>query len=219
MTSAERLKFSYLFILILLNKETLFKKKDDKKVEDIFNTWNLVLVGCIILSHFQSIITLIGYGALVSSKYYKAVKKYFTLGRFVIFASISTIILSYIIYNQMDAIFDKFNSYSSEKKDIVSGLIKAVGLSIIAALFSSNKREMLIMGGLISCFVFMIGGERVNMILVCLIFYAFTEENKLGHPFMIALLFYFSYKSITFIDSVYQYGDGFYEIMDDLTNN
>lgn len=214
MLSAERLKFSYLFLLILLNKNSFVQKNNKNSDANIFNISNLILIGCIILSHFQSILTITAYAVLVSKKYYHVVTKFLTFGRLVIFVSISIIIGSYIVYNQMDAIMSKFNTYSSGNKDILMDLSKALGLTALSAMISSNKREMLMMGGLMSCFVFILGGERLNMILVCMIIYAFTEENKLGHPLILMILCYFSYKSINFINNVYDFGDGFFDLKD-----
>jgi hypothetical protein len=217
LTSAERLKFSYFFILIMLNSESINFKINKKNQNKIFNYFDLTLTTCIILSHFQSIIMLMGYVALESENYYKKIKQYLTFTRFIIFGSLAIVIFSYTIYHEIDSILAKFNVYSSENKDILPGLVKAIGLTIVSVIISSNKKQILFMGGLLSCFVFMLGGDRVNMILVCMIVYAFAEEKKLSHPAMILILFYFSYKSIDFIDSVYEYGDGFY-IIDHLEN-
>ena len=57
--------------------------------------------------------------------------------------------------------------------------------------------------------VILLGGQRVNMIAVTLVFILCVSEKKTNHPLIICLFTYFSLKSIPFIYNIYYNGNGF----------
>ena len=57
--------------------------------------------------------------------------------------------------------------------------------------------------------VVILGGQRVNMIAVTLLFILCISEKRLKHPLIILLLTFFSLKSIPFVYNIYHNGDGF----------
>jgi hypothetical protein len=188
--SAERLKFAF---IIITYSFIFYEKIVIKKI--------LLLLS--IGAHFQSAIFLLG---LITYK-----------GNFLIFVKKKenwllilpvTILLIYIIkFYFIDNLIHKFNVYSrsGEIYDLINP-----SLLFLVSIFSLNSR-------LVALKIFMIfvplfytfGGDRLTMIYFMLLFYTLGLENNLNKPLFIALLFYYSLKTIFFISNIYMFGTGF----------
>ncbi|KMS50683.1 hypothetical protein V474_06180 [Novosphingobium barchaimii LL02] len=101
---------------------------------------------------------------------------------------------------------EKIEAYQAyDVMEVASGALLAA-----VALFVSRERLhvlMMLTLPLIATFVF--GGGRMNMITATVFVYIVVRESRTGHPLVLLLMAYLSFKSIGYIDSVLQYGTGF----------
>ena len=54
------------------------------------------------------------------------------------------------------------------------------------------------------------GASRINVMAVTFLLYLAVTERRASHPLMLALLVYFSLKTIPFVENIYAWGDGYY---------
>jgi hypothetical protein len=194
MTGAERLKISYIFLILA----ALFTGRV-----------RLLLLSISPLAHLQSILVLI---SVVTAFFEGFIKK--LIFRF----SVSKrAIRSLLLLSGVVVIFGYFLSEGVLRKamDYASGdillfeLVNAGILSLIALYVSHKRLQMfLILFPLIPA-IAILGGARVNMIAFTLVIYYLMVERRLHHPLIYLLMMYFSIKTITFINGIFLYGDGF----------
>lgn len=193
MTGAERLKLAFIFIF-------LAALADQKKWKMAFG------VGSIFL-HLQSIILL----ASLVLNYYKYMISKALHGRlpkrdFLIFVSILFLVWI-LLYNMLDSINSKFESYSEGGS--LAGALQIAIFLLAGLLFINNRFGFFISLLPLMIATLFIGGERVNMIAVFAGVYLFWVERKGNHPFLYVTMIYFLFKSVPFVSNILKYGDGF----------
>jgi len=195
MTGAERLKFAFIFIVYFF----LFF---DKKISFFFAFLSP-------LAHFQILIFWAGgllyfyaYPLLRFMKTLKIDIKTFA-GLVVIFFLFVAFFLKF-----SDSLESKFNTYFSERS--LSDLLNLLLLSVIVLIVSRRKFALFLMLSLISFFVLIVGGSRVNIIAFFLSLFFLIIERRANHPLFLLLMLYFSIKSVPFVKNILDYGNGFY---------
>jgi len=194
MTSAERLKISYIFLILAM--QFADKKRFLFLLSSPFaHLQNIILLSLTVLIYFEDL--------LKDFIFNKVVKKRGVLSLIMIVVVVTAVIL-YLL----DNILNKASSYIAQ--DIaITELINLVILAAIA-FYVSKKRFRIFLIVLPSIPLIMsIGGTRFNMIAITLIIYLLMEERKLHHPLIYLLMAYFSIKSIPFVNNIILYGDGF----------
>ncbi|WP_278367168.1 hypothetical protein [Marinobacter salarius] len=194
LTGAERLKFGVFFMVCSI----------------VFSNWlKGVFFASALVSHFQTI-SLVP-SAFVYSMYNNLVRLFFS-GKlsfyllryfvFLIFVFLSLVIIFW------DALFGKFSDYFKEDFDGYN-FINILALLFCSVLVSSNWKRIACSLAPFFFLVFLFGDSRVNILAVLFVFFAFIKEKRLSHPLSIALLVYFSFKSIFLVYNIYIYGHGF----------
>tara|TARA_B100001057_G_scaffold499631_1_gene611048 strand:+ start:3409 stop:4371 length:963 start_codon:yes stop_codon:yes gene_type:complete len=194
MTGAERLKIAYIIIFWA----TLYTSNKGR-----------ALTGISGFAHLQNFIM---FPSLLLAHYSLAIRRLLTAAKFKkehLFVSIITIVfatLFFIIFN--DAIIRKVLA-SIENSDTSIQILNLLILSTVAFFATRNRWRMALILLPMYPAVSILGGQRVNMIAVTLVLYFLIRERAINHPFVLALLLYFSFKSIPFIQNIIQYGSGF----------
>lgn len=193
LTSAERLKFAYLFAALTITLPP---------------AWRLAAAACSLLSHFSVMIIFLSISLperarLAIASLRAGGLKALTSIAFLI-AILSSFAIFYII--SRESYTEKIEAYQTyDVIEVASGALLAA-----IALFVSRERLqvlMMLILPLIATFVF--GGGRMNMITATIFVYIVVRESRTGHPLVLLLMAYLSFKSIGYIDSVLQYGTGF----------
>lgn len=184
-TSAERLKFAYIcFFLALL----------------AVGRFRLVWLAMAPLAHFQSLIT---YGSLFIWHFFTrlSARTKVAIGAF---ALIGTGAALYLFYG---ALVGKFLSYQGQGGllDILSGLAL---FSVALAIFPNRLKVFATLAPLI-VITFILGSDRMNMVVFSSFIYICLVENKTRHPAVLLIMSYFSIKALGFCLNVLEYGHGF----------
>jgi len=202
MTSAERLKFAYVFLILAAISKDRMKK---------------ILFIASIAMHFQSVLLVIGqlvylYSGrlkqrLLSKGRSKNKKNIF---RFFIFAVLGSVFLIYL----KDGILIKAEG-AIENSNSGIGELAQLFLLFIASIFlvHKNKFEICTMFLFYSLVILLIGGSRVNMIVYTSVVYIILSEGALNRftvraiPFFLIAI-YLSFKSIGYIQRTFVQGHG-----------
>lgn len=193
LTSAERLKFAYLFAALSVVLPP---------------AWRFAAAACSLLNHFSVIIIFLSISLPERARLAIASLR---TGGFKALTSIVflvAILSSFFIFYMLSraSYTEKIEAYQAyDVMEVASGALLAA-----VALFVSKQRLhvlMLLTLPLIATFVF--GGGRMNMITATVFVYTVVRESRTGHPLVLLLMAYLSFKSIGYIDSVLQYGTGF----------
>lgn len=198
MTGAERLKFAFILLILAEITEKKWLKVIFSSLSIFAHLQSLILIGSTILGSFsQKIID-----ALRGNK----------LPVRIVFSFFAVVLLGlFFVYYKQDDIWLKFRSYASDVIQF-SEIFQIAALLIAAVYFAKNKIALLFSFIPLGVSVLILGGQRVNMIAVIVAILFFWKEGKPNHPFMYALMLYFSIKSIPFVSNIINYGDGFYGI-------
>ncbi len=193
-TAAERLKFSYIIILISMAIGTRLGKT--------------IFLGSV-LFHFQSLINLALAGFNFATKRMASRKLSFVdLVIYVISALVSIPIIYYLYNNYALNIIDKASSYSL-KGGVVIQVIPIIVLTSFAFFIGKSKREVLSYFIPLIILVLILGGSRINMIGAVMLFYLSLKYSKYFHPLMIILYIYYAINSVLFIQNIIIYGTGY----------
>jgi hypothetical protein len=194
MTSAERLKIGYIFLIWAF----IFEGR-----------WRVFFNILSPLAHLQSLIFII---SLFMSSISKQVRYFFVFGKFrkkeFLYIFILIFLVALIFIYLQDGILRKVQVYASESIS-VNELVNIFLLVIIGLLVTKDRLRLFLALLPLIAAVAIIGGQRVNMIAVSVFIGLMMYERRLSHPLVVLLLFYFSMKSIPFVLNIYQYGNGF----------
>lgn len=194
LTSAERLKISYL----LLVWAVLFQGRI-----------GLLMALISPMAHLQSIIFLFGIASSFFGSWFVQVAKTLRIKKSVIIGIVlPTIVTIIIVTFFFDGILRKGVGYTSVGGGAVE-IFNSMLLFVSSMAFAKSRIKYI--AALVPMIVaaYLIGGARINMIAFTLVFYIAALEHRLNHPVFIGLLIYFSYKSIFFVLNIYQFGHGF----------
>ncbi|GAB5351851.1 hypothetical protein [Qipengyuania sp. 483] len=184
-TSAERLKFAYIFLFLALMTVGRIR---------------LVWAALAPLAHFQSLIT---HGSIFIWHFFShlSARMKVAIGAGTAIGGIA------LLYFFSTALLAKFASYQGQGGllDILSGLAL---FGIALAIFHNRTRIFVTFAPLIGL-TFVLGSERMNMVTFTTFIYLCLVENKTKHPAVLAVMIYLSAKSFGFIDNVLKYGNGF----------
>lgn len=191
--SAERLKFSFIFLIIALL---------------ISGNKKIIPFGLAMLTHIQSIL-LIGpyYLAQVFDK-----KTNIWIRGLVILGFILLSAALFIFLN--DHIESKFTSYSSSTDENGTGIIGVIKTSIFILLAGISVRKIIpiICGMPLIVLSYFLGSERIGMLAFILYVFTVLYYKRKMDVLLFVIMLYFSFKSIGFISNVITYGTGYYFI-------
>lgn len=86
-----------------------------------------------------------------------------------------------------------------------------MGLLVIVGLVVLRRKQAFLVGLIpIAMAAAIFGASRINVMAVTFLLYMAVTERRVGHPLMLALLVYFSIKTIPFVENIYTWGDGYY---------
>lgn len=196
LTSAERLKFAYIFLAIAAANSSYVRTK----------IWILASA----LFHFQSFILLSSMASGYLSKIQLKRRVRFKILLLYLAALLIGVALLVVFFKLFSGyLTNKINSYSDLGG--IEGVINIVVLAMFSILIFNKKSEVLISLAACALFSLIVGPERVNMIAVSLFIYFSVLYRKASHPLTFVIMAYFSLKSIDYLFRVFSYGDGFHE--------
>lgn len=189
LTAAERLKLSFILILLAVYFEGRVRK-------------SLLFVAP--AAHFQ---TLILYAGVIFSYIPKPARhvKRSTLLRFVKYAIIASPPLIAFLFYFQETLISKFLIYFSLAGRF-SELIQWAIISVFGLVILRDRWGAACAFASMGCMILLLGGGRVNMILFFVLFILLQRERKLTHPIMLVILLYLSIKSVDFISNIFTYG-------------
>lgn len=189
LTSAERLKYAAIFILLGLLSG---------------GTARAILFLAAPFTHVQ---TLVVYAAAAVGLLFDARSTVSILGRTRSRTSISifaAIILIIFIW-QHEYIIAKIAAYADSGGDIFVML----GITALTYLTFPNRINLVLSIGSLCIASFVLGGERINMMgYILYAYYCFTY-NRGNSPYLAVMSIYVSYKSIGYVQSIFSVGHGF----------
>lgn len=194
-TSVERLKLAYIFLTAAA----------------LLTGWKAALALLLSMTaHFQSLImivaviaTKLGSRDLVRRHVTRNQLAYILLGLPVALAGFAVFALRFL-----PAIQGKIASYTNGSQ---LASLASIGLLLIVGLLVLRQKQAFVIGLLpLMLATVIFGAFRINILAVTLFLYLAIIERRTGHPAVIALLIYFSLKTIPFLENVYTWGDGYY---------
>ncbi len=186
-TSAERLKFGFLLMSLML----LFK----------FNKRIIFFIGlCSIVTHTQLIFFFSN--ALVR------ITKIFNIKFLIIIIAPLLIYLDFII----PQVLSKLDSYADRSEDYF-GAIKLIVFMILTYLAKPVIQENLIYFIPLIFGTFLFGSERLVIVSYFIFLYTATQNTQKNNKLILAVNLYLSYKSIDFVSSIINFGDGYHNIL------
>lgn len=201
MTSAERLKFAYVFLILAsLSKGNL---RGGLFFSSIF-------------MHFQSIVFVVAQLIYLYSDNFKDTflakkARVKSISRLKIF---TTLLFGMIlIFYFKDGILIKATGYLSNSRGSLSEVFQLILLFLASAPLIKKRFATISMFLFYAIAILLIGGSRVNMIAFTSVFYILLSENRLNKftiqavPFYL-LLIYLSLKSIGYIERTFIQGHG-----------
>ena len=194
MTGAERLKIAYIFLVYA----ALIPGK-----------WGTFVALLSPLAHLQSIIFLISIFLARFSKVFERMILRARLSKrnLPVMVGLSLLGGTVLIY-LWEGVLVKSTGYM-ENYGGLTETVQTVLLLVIASLVTKDRFKIFLSLSPLTVASFLLGGLRVNMIAVTVVFYIWLTEKNLSHPFVFWLLVYFTLKSIPFIHNIFQYGNGF----------
>lgn len=193
LTSAERLKFAYLFAILAALLPA---------------GWRVVALLCSLLSHFSILIV---FSAILLPPRYREAFRSLRAANANIVKSLTMLILTTAAFIAFcflyrDSLTEKIGYYESPNVvDVFSGLI----LSVVALFITNNRLNMVLTLAFPLLATLVFGGSRINMLTMTIFVYMVVNERKTSHPAVILIMLYLSYKSIGFVQSILKYGTGF----------
>lgn len=194
MTSAERLKVAYIILIL-----SFYVK----------SKWKYIMLLLSPFAHLQSIIFIITtYISSISTQLKKIITNKTITKRIASISFILIFLFLGIVTLLQDGIVNKYNSYSTDRLRITE-LINIFILLSISLYVIRDKFLVIITSIPLIIAILLVGGQRVNMIAVTIYLGLFVINRKTSHPLVLLLLFYFSLKTIPFVQNIYTLNDGF----------
>lgn len=184
-TSAERLKFSYIFLFLAMMTAGRMR---------------LIWMAMAPLAHFQSLITIT---SILIWNFFAN----FTLRVKAALVAVSAFCGIPVLYVFYEPIIEKFIIYREQAGlESLFAIIGLLGLSLV--LFENKLRTVFTMLPLI-IMTLAVGGSRLNMIAVTVFLYMAIKDQKTGNPAVLLVMCYFAFKSVVFVRDILLYGTGF----------
>lgn len=194
MTSAERLKFSIILLLLAAIASNKFLKT--------------FLSIASIFAHLQTLIVYLSlYVGFFIKKFIKILKTQSISKVDLISFAILSLLALIIILSKFENIFIKAMIYTNFAD--LSDLIKITIITVIGMIVVRDKALYAFTMLPIITGVILMGGDRLNMIAFIILIYQSANENRQNHFLIGFLLLYFFIKSPPFIYRVFVYGNGF----------
>lgn len=196
LTGAERLKFSTIIVLIGLVSSRKIIKVISLSLAPLFHVQTLILYSPVFITDIL----------LGGNRSFWAVGKFFSRRNVII---ISSFCFFAIIFFLRDYIIKKAYGYSTNSQSDLFNITVLTAISFMT--FGRNLNPSIAVASL-SMIIIVVGDSRVNMIGYMIYLYYCFEHRKANSVFFILISLYFSYKSISFVDKIIQYGDGFLNV-------
>ena len=195
--AAERLKFGFLFLTIsLIYNKSIFKKIFYLIMAIASHTQILIIVFAKVFAN--TIIKI-----LIFLKNFKFKGKFKNILLIIIFV--------YPLFYLYDHILSKFITYSgnASSNGLLQNIWQTIIFSIIGIFYAKNKNEAILMFLFILICSSILGPERITMMSYFLFFYYALMNNRGKNIAIYITTFYFSMKSIFFIQRIIENGHGF----------
>lgn len=193
LTSAERLKFAYIFAILAAILPPL---------------WRGVMIALSLLSHFSILIVFLA--LLLPQRYRKTLQSFRSGGIETLKGSFSfaLMIIAFLsfLYIYQDPIISKVSHYVLYSYEEMGA---ALLLFASAMIVTDDRENMFLTLSLPLVATFVLGGDRVNMLTISIFLYVVLREGKTNHPIVLLLMLYLSYKSLDFVGDILRYGTGF----------
>jgi hypothetical protein len=189
--SAERLKFGFIFLALSMIY-----------IDQVKRFYGFAALA--LISHVQVIIV---YVSILSNIFIKHISKLFSTGQVakLVLFFVPFLFISPLVGNQ---ILTKYQLHHGEYG--VADMAKISIFFLLALWYSREKFEIFKLFVPLFIAVFLVGGDRVNLISYFVFLY-YGVQYRGGWNFgVLATSAYFSYASIGFLSNIIQHGDGFF---------
>ncbi len=189
--SAERLKFGFIFLALSMIYIGQVKRFYG-------------FVGLALISHVQVIIV---YVSILSNVLVGHISKLFSTGQV---AKLVLFFVPFLLFPSLvgNQILTKFQLYHGEYG--IADLTKITVFFLLALWYSRDKFEAFKLFVPLFIAVFLVGGDRVNLISYFVFLYYGVQYRGGWNLGVLATSAYFSYASIGFLVKIFQHGDGFF---------
>jgi len=195
LTSAERLKFAYLMLVLAACVAATPGKA--------------LMLAASPFGHLQAFIMLPSiFLAYIESDIKKLVLKFKLNVRNFKYLALPALVIAAVVAMKIDSILPKALIYLQQDQSYME-VLNLVALTFVALVATRNRFRMTLV--LLPMFpaVQLLGGDRVNMIAITLVFYYLTIEHRLNHPILVLMLIYFSIRGILRVKWIFNYGHGY----------
>lgn len=196
LTGAERLKFAYMAAIAAALTAGRIRSLIYLAISTAFHIQMLILYGAFATGWLTA-----GMGGLARNAEGQAIRRYWFV--FLLAAAGAAA----IIFRYGSLVAFKISAYyanldPAETFDLV--LVLIVGLVALR-----SKARFFVEIVFLMAVAMVVGDERVSMIGITLLAYNAIEQRRTMHPAIILILGYFSYKSIAFVQRIFDVGTGF----------
>jgi len=190
--AAERLKFAFLFLVLSL----LFSRKKLCFIASTFLS---------IFSHFSIVFV---YAGIWLSRVSERLTQGRRISRWAIIASLAALAV-FLPWN-WDYLLWKLNNYQQTSGPMsVAKVLPIAVLLMLCCLYAKKKSEPVLALLPVLAGILMLDGSRLNM-LGFFIFLYYGVQSKGGlNAGTVAVMLYFAYKTVIFVDAIYFLGQGF----------
>lgn len=193
LTSAERLKFSFIFLALALL---------------INSNKRIIIFGLALLTHVQTILLLAPY--YIGQFFDKSESKFLKILMILGFVAVS----GATFFVLQEHIESKFTSYSNSVDEDGLGVMGSLKTSvfIILALVTTRRLLPLICGLPLIVMAFFLGSDRIGMLAFILYAGVVIYYKRRMDVVLFIVMIYFVYKSSEFISNILEYGTGYHFI-------
>lgn len=194
--AAERLKFGFIFFLLSI----------------LYMRHFYIFSFLAILSHIQMIIF---YASMSFSSFFEEIIKKLIKGK-VTKRGIGILFLSFLIifivyFTMWGHLQSKFQTYYDIANHNITDLIKVFLLYIMTWWYSRNRYESTLIFIPLFISVFLVGGERINVMAYFIFLYYALPIKKGFNMGILSTLVYFMYAGFNFMINIIEYGVGYYQ--------
>ncbi|MBK1796003.1 hypothetical protein JHL21_16040 [Devosia sp. WQ 349] len=199
LTGAERLKIAFLFLLLAMTTKS---------------RWRVLFLTAAPASHYQTLINFISISMPALAKRAVVSSGNSRLGwRGALFAEILALAIvgcfGVALFAFGGTVISKVYYYTARADISFSALAVSVVLFVAGTYVSRRKARFMFMLAPCVVLVAILGPDRMNMVTFIMFFYALMTDGKVNHPIVYLPMVYLSFKSIGYVDSVFDVGHGF----------
>ena len=195
LSSAERLKFAYLFLVLAFCVESI--------------KWKVVFSVMSGFAHTQAVVQFISASIyFVVAEYKRIFASRFKTIAFFVGAPVALGIVAYYLTNSIGDVVARKSEFYIDESEGLPEIVQWV-LILVCGIVVFDKRLQFVLGMLPMGVLTALYGGRINVATLAFFCALALAERRTAHPFVLLVMAYMSFKSIGFITNVLATGHGF----------